>query len=193
MVRAPRAIAFSLALAIGSDADAKAPMVLPPPPPPHIQLNVPAPVLLPEETYGDWFVANISTSFSIASTKNDAGSVLGSICGADGCFVFFNPKIRCTEDQQYPALINAPAAAYNVVMTCKKFGDLLIYTMPLEGAITDAMSVGGVLGVAFPMASGEFKVSRFSLTGAARATARASQEVNPAQNPRKNVRDEHTL
>ena len=193
MVRTPRAIAFSCALLVGSNASAKPKVVALPPPPPRIQLNVPSPDTIPDETFGDWRVVNIGRELSIASTKNDAESVFGTICSTTGCFAFFNISIGCTENGKYPALINAPAAAYTLIMTCYKLGDKLMYTVPIEGPIADAMSVGGVLGMAFPLASGEFKVARFSLTGAARATARASQEVSADKNPRKNVQDEHTL
>lgn len=129
----------------------------------------------PEEHLGDWRITFPSQGFAIAAVSNSAGATFGSICYKDGCSGFFNPSIKCDVGSKYPALVNAPASAFAVVLECEKVGDLLIYSLPIEGAVADAMSVGGVIGFAFPMASGEFKVARFSLTGAARAAARAQQ------------------
>ncbi len=154
----------------------------------------PAPPLPKAETYGDWTVKYLSATSTIASVSNDAGSIFGTICDQTECTAFFNPTIECEDGQSYPALVNAPAAAFTVTLKCEKVDDLFLYSIPLEGGVTEAMSVGGVLGIAFPMASGQFKVVRFSLTGAARATARASQLVNGATPPvRQEAKDELTL
>lgn len=132
---------------------------------------------LPKERFGDWNIAFLANGSAIASTQNSGGAVFGSICDRSGCVAFFNPAVKCQVGEKYPALINAPSSAFPVTMECEKVGELFVYSLPIEGYIADAMSVGGVLGFAFPMESGEFKVARFSLTGAARATARASQQA----------------
>jgi len=134
----------------------------------------------PDETIGDWTISPLGNGAAIASTSNSAGARFGTICDKAGCVAFFNPSIKCENGHSYPALVNAPAAAFSVTMQCEKVGDLLIYDIPMEGGITEAMSVGGVIGFALPMASGEFKVARFSLTGAARAAARAQQLTRPS-------------
>lgn len=139
----------------------------------------------PSETYGDWTVRLLGNSSTIASVSNNAGSAFGAICSQTGCTSFFNPKIECEDGHEYSALVNAPSAAFTVTLECEKLDDLYLYTLPLEGGVADAMSVGGVLGIAFPMQSGEFKVARFSLTGAARASARAQQVAQRTTAPNK--------
>lgn len=167
-----------------AQAEARTVVTTPPPPPPAVQ----------EETYGDWYVQRLTASAIIAGTTNDAGSVFGVICDASLCQAFFNPQIPCADGNSYPALANAPAAAFAVTITCKQIDDLHIYSLPLEGGVTEAMSVGGVFGIAFPLKSGQFQVARFSLTGAARASARAQQLARwNAPSAPENVSDEFTL
>lgn len=129
----------------------------------------------PTEYYGDWSVNVLGATSSIASVKNNADSAFGVICLEDFCTTFFNPALKCDEGTKYPALVNAPSAAFPVTMECVKAAGLDLYTFPLDEGIKDALSIGGVIGIAYPMKSGEFKVARFSLTGSARASARASQ------------------
>lgn len=159
-------------------------------PPPKIDIAPP----LPRETIGDWEVRDIGEGLVFATVGNNAGSVFGTLCSRDSCGTFFNPKISCVAGRKYAGLINAPAQAFPVIMTCTKIADLLVYDIPYDDNLADAMSVGGVLGIAFPMESGQFQVSRFSLTGAARASARAQQiarDNRPLQ--RQSTTDELTL
>jgi hypothetical protein len=113
----------------------------------------------------------------VASTVNDAGSAFGVLCNQSGCSFFVNPQITCDENASYPALINAPSAGYTAKLTCTHYdkGKSAVLLFENDQALIDALSVGGNLGVAMPMQSGEFKVSRFSLTGALRGYARAAQ------------------
>jgi hypothetical protein len=170
MVRSQSAVVALAVLALSSGAEAQRKRAASPPP-----IITVAPSPAPTETYGDWIVRRLTATAFFASTANDGGAVLGSICNAGGCTAFLNPKISCEPDHDYPALVNAPGGSFSTQLHCEKIEDLLLYSFSVEGDMVDAMSIGGVLGVAFPMASGEFKVSRFSLTGAARATARAQQ------------------
>lgn len=130
---------------------------------------------IPDERYGDWSVTTLGTGSTIASVKNNADSAFGVICLEDFCTSFFNPALKCDEGTKYPALVNAPSSAFPVTMECVKAGGLDFYTFPMDDGVKDALSIGGVIGIAYPMQSGEFKVARFSLTGSARASARASQ------------------
>lgn len=140
---------------------------------------------IPDEEYGDWKVITLDNGTTIASVGNNAGSTFGAICTGTGCTSFFNPSIGCDPGSKYPALVNAPSSAFSVTLLCEKVGDLMIYSFPMEDRVTDAMSIGGVIGFASPMKSGEFKVARFSLTGAARSTARALQISKYLANPPK--------
>lgn len=146
-------------------------------PPPIIR--VPAPVTIntvpTREACGDWQVEPLIKGLYLASTGNQSGSRLGVLCNADGCTSVFNPRINCEDKAKYPALLNSPSGAYNQILTCEVIGESYLLSLSDEDAIQEAMSIGGTIGIAFPMQSGEFNVSRFSMTGAARAYARAAQ------------------
>lgn len=137
-------------------------------PPPVVNTNQPAPP--PIERYGDWS-ATIYGNGLIASTRNESGAVFGVICG-EKCVTFFNPKIPCENGGSYPALINSPAQAFSVTLKCVIADGRNFYSANIDESLIDLMETGGQLGVAFPMQSGQFRVSRFSLTGALKAKLR---------------------
>lgn len=147
------------------------------------------------ESYGDWTVISVTDQVYMATTQNNAGSVFGTICSVEGCTALLNPKIQCVVGDSYPALVNSPGGAVSVELLCEDFGEgVLVYSFPIDDGVAEVMAVGGVLGMAFPMASGQFQVERFSLTGAARATARASQLAQGRTGTgRQNASDSSTL
>lgn len=145
------------------------------------------------ETYGEWTATyRPSTGLAMSFIQNSSKSLFGTVCSRGKCDAFLDPKISCDDGAEYPALINAPSAAFHVRVRCSEMKDGgTYYILSLDGGVADAMSVGGILGIAFPMQSGQFRVERFSLTGAARAAARASQLANVNANPgRRQVRDD---
>jgi hypothetical protein len=187
-----------IALAAGTSTQAKSRHNDAPPPiriavaPPAIPAPAPS---VPSEQYGDWTAYGLGGGLFMATTTNSGGAVFGTICTKETCFAFLNPKLSCTPEAKYPALVNAPAGAFSVEIQCEKVDDLLVYTFDIGGEMANIMSIGGVLGIAFPMASGQFEVSRFSLTGAARAAARVQQLAQgqaPATAPQ-NATDNSTL
>jgi hypothetical protein len=139
----------------------------------------PPPIVLVQkftpEQYGVWTVDFVSTGMYWAYTNNDAGSSFGMSCTGGECVPFFNPRITCEDKSEYPTLVNAPSGAYSAIATCIPLGKVNLLVLPDANATSEAMTIGGELGIAFPMKSGQFAVSRFSLTGALRATARAQQ------------------
>lgn len=199
MVRTSSAVIAALSLCLGAPVAAKQS----PQPPinisaasPTIQTVAIVPPAAPQETYGDWKAFRLDTGAYMATVQNDAGSVLATLCTGSTCHVVVNPHISCDPGSKYPALVNAPSSAFAVTFLCEKLGDLLVYSVPLDTVMSDAMSIGGVLGVAMPMASGEFKAARFSLTGSARATARIQQlatDTTPASTEKRKASDEKTL
>ncbi|WP_343518121.1 hypothetical protein [Sphingomonas sp.] len=151
---------------------------------------VPAPPPLPGERYGNWYVTT-TTGATFATTENESGSAFGVLCGSS-CVFFFNPVIQCEHDGKFPVLINTPAGAFNATLTCRVAEGRYLLAAPLDTTLLDAMEIGGELGVAFPMESGQFKVTRFSLTGALKATLRAYQlsESGRANPTEKGLRDQ---
>lgn len=138
-----------------------------PSPPPIVQVQTQE----PREAYGNWEVSKLDGSF-LAGTVNASNSAFGVLC-ADTCAAFFNPQIACDDGHEYPGLVNSSAGAYTVTLRCALVGKLNLFVMSLTDTIIDSMEIGGELGMALPQKSGQFQVSRFSLTGALKATMRA--------------------
>lgn len=182
-MKSKRVVLSGLCIILSTAAAPKRVVPIIAPPPPITTVTIPE----PKERYGDWTVEHWIGTAYLAAVDGSNGGRFGTICSPNSCLAFFNPKIPCEHNGRYPALINAPSAAYGVSLVCEKFAGSYVYELPLEGAIADAMSIGGVLGISFPMEGGEFRVSRFSLTGSARATARAQflskSAANPPPNP----------
>lgn len=149
----------------------------------------------PSETYGDWTVVAVDEQVYMATTGNNSGAVFGTFCTPEACTALLNSELSCTAGDTYPALVNSPGGAVAVDMLCEDFGeDTLVFSFAIDEGVAEAMTVGGVIGIAFPMESGEFRVERFSLTGAARATGRASQLAQESSGTElQNASDSSTL
>ena len=145
-------------------------------PPPTVIVSVPTPPPL-YETYGDWVVQKINSAYS-AGVVNPSGSWFGVVCGAT-CAVAFNPVVECKDGDQYPALINASDGAFSVTFKCAVVDKRWLLMANMDSTMVSSMEIGGQIGIAFPMKSGEFKVSRFSLTGSLKAATRA-YSLSPA-------------
>ena len=111
----------------------------------------------------------------MTTTPNASGSALGVVCDASGCVSFINPQIDCNEKSSYPALVSSPAGSASISLTCRHLGERRLYILSDISPLVDVMTIGGTIAIAFPMPNSEFSVSRFSLTGAARAYARIAQ------------------
>jgi hypothetical protein len=135
------------------------------------------------ETYGDWMVQGPADGAITASTATPAGSLFGMVCDRLRCDAFFNPKIACDDGHDYPALIGSRTATFAATMRCTTIGDFRAFVLPLGGGLADAMAAGGELGIAFPLDAGQFGETRFSLTGAAQAAARARERVGLSRKP----------
>ena len=148
-------------------------------PPPLVRMEAPPPPIqvvtapaVPSWTYGNWKVSDMG-DFSIASTLNDSQSAFGMVCGKT-CVWFVNFQKECENGQDYPAMINTPGGAYAIQLRCYHLDDRALLTFSIDAKNdANAMAKGGEIGFAFPLQSGKFGVSRFSLTGGAAATSKA--------------------
>ena len=132
-----------------------------------------------KQTIGDW-VLDIQSEFSEAYTGNDSGSTFGFLCGSDSCSAYLDVKSHCDENSSIPMLINAESGSAYVSAKCTHFpqaGSVRYIAVIEDKLIATAISSGAAIGFAMPMLSGEFKVVRFSLDGALRATDLAASVV----------------
>lgn len=144
-------------------------------PPPLVRMNPPPPAIqvtdAPTWRYGSWAASDMG-DFSIASTENEGGSAFGGVCGKD-CVWFVNFQTRCTVGHYYPAMVNGPTGSYAIELRCYYLDERWLLTFPMTKESLGMVRKGGEIGFAFPLESGKFGVSRFSLSGAASATLKA--------------------
>jgi hypothetical protein len=128
-----------------------------------------------EQHVGDWIV-DFGGTYTEAFTANQSGSTFGLFCMSGSCTFYLDTNTRCSEGGSIPMLINSDSGATYVLSSCFHLtqGQRVRYVNSIRDRdVVTAISSGGVIGFAIPLASGEFKVVRFSLNGATSATQRA--------------------
>ncbi|MDR6740566.1 hypothetical protein J2X56_002584 [Herbaspirillum sp. 1173] len=127
--------------------------------------------------FGDWSVSISPSGFPYAATTNSAGDLLIKTCNISSgtCSWLQASKIACEEGSTAVALINSPTGAAVNKMVCEgayASDRQTLYNYSLEkpdefdGIVAKS---SGLVGIAHPLASGQFEVSRFSLNGARQA------------------------
>lgn len=132
------------------------------------------------ERYGDWTVDYFGKGYG-AYVGNGSGSVFGVYC-SDTCIIYFNSGLTCDEGAYIPALFSTPAGSFARDLKCAKLDKRFILAGDLSVTLLDAMDVGGEMGIATALVGGQFKVTRFSLTGAHKSVTRAF-DLSPAGQP----------
>ena len=104
-----------------------------------------------------------------AATGNDSGGILGQYCLTDQslCYWILVNSVKCEKDATYPALVNSEAGSDSVAMLCWPMPDgKPRFAFKSFNGIDDLIRKSSNIGIAFPMESGTFKVSRFNVSGA---------------------------
>ena len=138
------------------------------------------------ERHGDWSVyVHVSGSF-VAETQNVDGAVFGTVCAPTGnsCYWAIISKSKCADNGVYPILVNAASGSFTTNGICH--GGANNYTMTLDNfdGIVNTIVRDGMIGFATPLENGLFYVTRFSLSGATKASMRAGEYANAASRHR---------
>lgn len=138
---------------------------------------------------GNWSYS-IEKNVRSASTFNDAGNLFGVWCyssSATECAFQLSVDISCEQDSIIPVLINSDGGAVHLTVTCgvtkSNNGNFYFLRFAEFDQIKNITEGSQWFGVAFPMASGQFKVVRFSMVGS-RAAIKAltdSPSIKDAQ------------
>lgn len=126
----------------------------------------------PIETFADWSVVRAAESADlIAITHNKAGGYLAFRCFTDTqkCVHVLSAKFECKVGAGYPVLVNTHATALSIQTSCISGAVSHELLADDQSQIHEALKQDGVIGFAFPMDSGLFKVVRYSLNGAREA------------------------
>lgn len=135
-------------------------------------------------TFGQWTVIRSDDKEDlIAATAVDDDKYLAYRCfAASGkCAHIVNLAAECEDGKEYPVLINSSHAAAAITCTCSENEDRYELIPDFDDFHPLLANSTGYIGFALPLASGQFKVVRFSLNGAKDAM-RAAQRVTNRRN-----------
>jgi hypothetical protein len=131
----------------------------------------------------DWTFQDTGNGTAVAYTNNDSGSTLGVFCAAaKNCSVYLKTATGCNDGAKYPVLVNADSGAMTVSLTCQNIASAgekrnFVFVFDDFNAIFCAMVKDSALGVALPLAGGQFKVARFSLNGSTETIAEVNRAI----------------
>lgn len=103
-----------------------------------------------------------------ASTQNASGSELGVLCtDKESCFAYYQDDTQCKAENVYPLLWNSDSGSLLLTATCTSIGASGTYLLVFDKfeTVRDYMLKDQSTGIAIPLASGQFKVLKFSLNG----------------------------
>lgn len=123
---------------------------------------------------GSWSYGELENGLGMyAGTSNASGGLFVQQCyfEDDACYWIMSSDITCEEKASYPALINSADGASHTELFCFKIGKQFRTAFTDFKLMTRKVNGEGILGVAVPMASGEFRVNRFDMTGGGAAVA----------------------
>lgn len=123
---------------------------------------------------GDWTWSTDDPETYWAISSNEANNVIGQFCylGQNSCVYFVNLNTDCEQGAKYPAMLNSEKGSASVMLTCShKTADQAHWVFIIHpfDDVDNFVRTSVNLGIAVPMASGQFKVSRFSLRGSVNA------------------------
>lgn len=124
------------------------------------------------KTYGDWSIIRSNDGKDlIAATQIDQNKFLAFRCFSESgeCVHILVPDTACEDGAEYPILVNTDAAALSMDCLCSE-NEGSYEMIPTDyDSFQNLLRGQGQIGFAIPLQSGQFKVVRFSLDGAAQA------------------------
>jgi hypothetical protein len=130
-----------------------------------------------------------------AATVNDSGGVLGQYCFREtgSCVWLLANDADCEDGAKYPVLVNTDSGAANNTIRCVKVDGKARYLFENFDIIDGAVRSASWFGIAFPMKSGRFQVSRFSMQGAAQAVALMRKAAEASATPASSTTTDQSL
>ena len=132
-------------------------------------------VAAPAQPVGDWYYT-LGGDIAEAYTASDTGATFGIICvrSANTCAFYIRSSTTCDNGSSSAVLENAPSGSANLTGACRPLTTQAgtIYAIVLTPLTVLASSLGTdgqEIGFAEPMQGGQFRVYRFSTTGAGAA------------------------
>jgi len=102
-------------------------------------------------------------------TSSDAAGTFGMFCTGEKCVFYLHHSITCQPNARYSVLLNSQSVSTAISMKCTLVGKDLFWILSPFDALLKAVQVGDQIGFAVALQSGEFAVSKYSLSGAKKA------------------------
>jgi hypothetical protein len=135
-----------------------------------------------QAAFGNWSVGRLDADEGYyAATMNDSNGVFGQYCyfESDVCVWLLATDVDCKEGSKYPALVNADGGSEQLELICKKLGAKPRYLFSNFDKIDAITNISKTyLGIAFPLESGLFHVTRFLLDGSQDAIQNMHSKIN---------------
>ena len=131
-----------------------------------------------QQRYGAWAVTETDYGH-IASTTNDSGATLSKVCFNEDqqCLWAVEVANDCDDGTQTPAIVTSAAGGYHITMHCSNNKSGKVNVVSPYDAMQAAIAVNGMVGFAFPLQDGQYRVVRFSLSGSTSAAAAVERAV----------------
>jgi len=133
-----------------------------------------------EKRFGDWFVVRADNGDMVAGTQQDNFSkalVYRCFKELNKCAHVLIADIKCDDGYTYPVLVNSEHSALSMNTLCSDNDGKSELILTEFDQIHEIIQKSNVVGIAVPMASGQFKVVRFSLNGSSKAMSYAEGKL----------------
>jgi hypothetical protein len=118
--------------------------------------------------HGNWS-SQFFEGMGEATTHENGMSTFGILCAEGHCRFYFANGIDCEPGGNYPLMLTTESGALSVEAVCEPVstanGDILVYWFNESEAMNQAFQKTAVVGFAFPLSDGKFKVNKFSMEG----------------------------
>ena len=125
--------------------------------------------------HGDW-VSQFNGDRGEASTHDNGTAMFGMLCADRLCRYYYANGLECEPGNNYPMMLTTAAGAMAIDAICEPMttanGDVMLYWFNESRQVNDAFAQSDAIGFAFPLTSGQFRISTFSMNGYADAIRR---------------------
>ena len=136
------------------------------------------PVLADERMEHAEWVSEFHEGTGEASTKDASMARFGMLCSEESCRYYYENGINCEPGNTYPIVIATSAGSIAVETVCAPLssteGEITRYWFADLPQFNDALMQSDAVGIAFPLASGQFKISQFLMNGFGEAVERVA-------------------
>lgn len=146
--------------------------------------------------FGAWAAGVLDGAEGVfAATVNDSGGILGQYCFQElgSCMWLLANDTSCEAGAKYPVLVNTDSGATSTSIRCVDVDGKARYVFETFDVIDDAVRSASWFGIAFPMQSGRFQVSRFSMQGASQAVSIMRKAAEASARPASSTTRDQSL